>query len=46
LGAMFIKGSQLFPWLLWIASIWLFCGAVTIAIAGINHTRNSILPTK
>lgn len=38
LSAMFIKGSQLFPWLLWIASIWLFCGALLIAIAGFKFS--------
>lgn len=33
LGAMFIKGSQIFPWLLWVASIWLFFGAALLVVA-------------
>jgi len=41
LGAMFIRGSQLFPWLLWVASIWLFCGAVLIAVANLKYTTSS-----
>ncbi|HYV90760.1 MAG TPA: hypothetical protein VE978_03220 [Chitinophagales bacterium] len=41
LGAMFIKGSQLFPWLLWIASIWLFYGALLITIACFKYNATA-----
>ena len=33
LGAIFIKSSYLFPWLLWLISIWLLAGTVLILIA-------------
>ncbi len=37
LGAMFLKSSQTVTWLLWFASIWLFIGAVCIAVARFKH---------
>ena len=40
LGAMFIKSSQIFPWLLWGLSIFLFAGALLIAVARIK-SRNA-----
>ncbi len=36
LGAMLIKSSQIFPWVLWVLSIFLLIGAVLIAIARIK----------
>jgi hypothetical protein len=39
LATMFIPGSTLFPWLLWIAAIWLFMGTVLIAIARIQTNK-------
>jgi hypothetical protein len=36
LVTMFIGGSILFPWLLWVAGIWLFTGTVLITIACIQ----------
>jgi hypothetical protein len=36
LGAMFLKGSYLFSWLLWAISIWLMTGAILIFIARIK----------
>jgi len=41
LGAMLVKGSQLFQWLLWIASIWLFVGALMIAINSVKYSRHA-----
>ncbi|MEP7170637.1 MAG: hypothetical protein ABI855_14800, partial [Bacteroidota bacterium] len=32
-GAMLIKSSHLFSWLLWVISIWLFISTILIAIA-------------
>ncbi len=37
IDAMFIQGSDLFPWLLWGAGIWLFAGAALIGIARIKN---------
>ncbi|HXB44627.1 MAG TPA: hypothetical protein VNV85_11240, partial [Puia sp.] len=39
LATMFIPGSALFPWLLWIAAICLFLGTILIAIARIQTNK-------
>ncbi len=44
LGAMFIKSSHLFPWLLWITSICLFIGALLIVIARAKTNAAAVLP--
>ena len=36
LGAIFIKSSPLFPWLLWGVGLWLFVGAALICIARVK----------
>jgi hypothetical protein len=36
LTTMFIPGSMLFPWLLWVAAIFLFLGAILIGVARIR----------
>lgn len=36
---MFIPGSILFPWLLWVAAIWLFTGTILIAVARVQTKR-------
>ncbi|HSY76803.1 MAG TPA: hypothetical protein VK890_08100, partial [Bacteroidia bacterium] len=39
LGAMFIKSSYIFPWLLWALSIMLFAGALLIAVALVKSKK-------
>jgi len=39
IGAMFIKSSGLFPWLLWGAGLWLFTGALLICIARLKNDK-------
>jgi len=39
LVTMFMPGSNIFPWLLWLAGIWLFTGTVLIAIARIRSRQ-------
>jgi hypothetical protein len=41
LGAMFIKSSNIFPWLLWGLSIMLFTGALLIATARFNACKSN-----
>jgi hypothetical protein len=41
LGAMFIKSSYIFPWLLWLLSIALFLSALLILISRIQSKSNS-----
>ena len=40
IGAMFTQNSDLFSWLLWGASIWLFLGALLINIAPLKKATN------
>ncbi|HYM92985.1 MAG TPA: hypothetical protein VET23_02525 [Chitinophagaceae bacterium] len=41
LGAMFLESSYLFPWILWIISIWLMTGAILIFAARLK-SRNTL----
>lgn len=41
LGAIFIKSSHLFPLLLWVASIWLFVGAILITAESLRFKSSS-----
>lgn len=43
LGAMFIKSSYLFPWLLWFASIALFAAALLLAAARVQTKKSARL---
>jgi hypothetical protein len=40
-GSIFIRSRYLFPWLLWAISIWLFIGALLIAIARFKYNAIS-----
>jgi len=39
IGAMFIKSSTIFPWLLWGAGIWLFIGAILVGISSLRNAN-------
>lgn len=46
LGALFIKSSDWFPWLLWVVSIWLFSGAFLIVVCRIKYRTVSSIQKK
>lgn len=41
LGSMLVKSSYLFPWMLWIVSLWMFIGALLTGIARIKENNRT-----